>query len=132
MTNAIILFDGVCLLCDGVVRWIIAHDPRGVFRFATLESQTARRLLGEERDDAFFHETIVLIEGEMRLVRSDAVLGVARRLEMPWALLSAFACVPRPARDAAYRLIANNRYRWFGRRDHCEIASSEQRMRFWD
>jgi predicted DCC family thiol-disulfide oxidoreductase YuxK len=130
MSNPIILFDGACLLCDGAVRRIIAADPHGVFRFAPLESETARRLLGDRVEDERFRETIVLAEGEARFVRSDAALRILRRLRMPWPLFSAAAIVPRPARDAIYRLIARNRYRWFGRRDRCMIPTREQRERF--
>ena len=122
----IILFDGVCNLCSGAVQFILDRDPRGRFRFASLQSGAARRLLGGES----LPESIVLIEEGKTSRRSTAALRIARRLRFPWPLLYAFIVVPRPLRDFVYNWIARNRYRWFGRRETCLVPAPDLRNRF--
>jgi len=127
---AIVLFDGVCNLCNGAVNFIIDRDPAGYFRFAPLQSETAQEHLppGTSPRDAL--GTIVLIEDGHTYVRSTAALRIARRLTSPWPLLYVFVAVPRPLRDTVYRWIAANRYRWFGRRDRCRVPTPELDDRF--
>jgi len=132
--RALVLFDGVCHLCSRSVRFIIRRDRKGRFRFAPLQSETARRLIGEtgkgpvELTDP--PASIILLENGRIYTESDAVLRIARRLDGPWKLAAALGFVPKRLRDAFYRWIAANRYRWFGRSGSCMIPSPEIRERF--
>ena len=121
-----VLFDGVCNLCNGAVRFILARDPADRFRLASLQSEAARRLLGHEGPG----ETIVLLEAGKTYTKSTAALRIARGLRFPWPLLYAFAAVPRPLRDLVYDWVARHRYRWFGKRDACPWPTPEVRGRF--
>ena len=129
---SIVIFDGVCNLCNGFVRWIIRHDPEGRFRFAPLQSEAGRALLESHGLGAFARETVVLVRGARTFAMSDAALEIARGMGFPFALLYASIVVPRALRDAVYGLVARNRYRWFGRRDTCMMPSPELRPRFLD
>ena len=120
------LFDGVCNLCNGAVRFILARDPAARFQFASLQSEAARRLLGENAPE----ETIVLREGGKIYSQSTAALRIARELRFPWPLLYAFIVVPRPLRDAIYDWVARHRYQWFGKREVCMVPMPEVRGRF--
>lgn len=124
----IVLFDGVCNLCDAAVTFIIDRDADAVFRFAPLESEIGRRLTqhyGLERED-----TVVLVEDGRCSVRSEAALRIARRLDGAWPFLAVLLIVPAPLRDLVYRFIARHRYRWFGTRDACRVPTPDLRRRF--
>ncbi len=128
--HPVVLFDGVCNLCNASINFVIDRDARSVFRFAPLQSDVGRALVAEcglEGEDS-----IVLVEDGRCYVRSDAALRIARRLDGAWPMLSALRIVPRPLRDAAYRVIARNRYRWFGRQDACRLPTPDLRARFLD
>ena len=126
--EAIVLFDGVCNLCNGVVRWLIRHDRREALRFASLQSDVGLRLAA--RHGLAGVESIVVVEGERAFVRSDAVLRLTRHLARPWSLLGAARVLPRPLRDLGYRALARSRYRIFGRRDECMVPTPELQARF--
>ena len=128
--HAVVLFDGVCNLCNGSVRFIVARDPAARFRFAGLESEAARRLLGESLISGPLPDSVALIEHRRVYTRSTAALRIARRLRFPWPLLGALMVVPRPLRDLIYDLIARHRYPWFGKRDACMLPTPELRTRF--
>jgi predicted DCC family thiol-disulfide oxidoreductase YuxK len=132
MTDApVLLFDGVCNLCDAAVRFVIERDPPpATFRFAALQSETGRALLGRFGLPVDALDTVVLLDGERAFTRSSAGLRVLARLGLPWSLLAVLLVVPRPLRDAAYDWIARNRYRWFGRRETCLVPTPEVRSRF--
>jgi len=117
----IVLFDGVCNLCNAVVRFIARRDPHERFRFASLQSQAARALLDACPPPHGGGETLVLIENGRCHTRSGAALRIARRLSMPWPLLAVMLAVPAPLRDAAYTVVARHRYRWFGRTEVCPL-----------
>jgi predicted DCC family thiol-disulfide oxidoreductase YuxK len=127
---AVILFDGVCNLCDATVRFIAANDPRGNFRFAPLQSAAAVRLLARHGRAPGPPASIVTIDADGVLERSAAALRIARGLRAPWRWLAALAIIPVQLRDPMYGLIARNRYRWFGRRDVCRLPSPELAGRF--
>lgn len=132
-SQPIILFDGVCNLCNGAVRFIIKRDKAGYFRFGSLQGEVGRQLFDRHFPNAGSRlDSIVLIEDERAFTHSDAVLRIARRLGPGWALLSLLRIVPRPLRDFVYRRIANNRYRWFGKQDRCMIPSPELKSLFLD
>jgi predicted DCC family thiol-disulfide oxidoreductase YuxK len=125
-----VLFDGVCNLCHASVLFVIDRDPAGRFAFASLQSDTGRRLLAAHGRDAADLGTVVLVEDGRCFVRSTAALRIARRLSGAWPLLYLLIAVPRPIRDAVYAWVARNRYRWFGRSDACRIPSEDLASRF--
>jgi predicted DCC family thiol-disulfide oxidoreductase YuxK len=106
----VVLFDGGCAVCDGAVRFIIARDRDGRFRYAPHGSAIGRSL--RERHGVPDPDGVVLIEGDRPYLRSDAVLRIARRLGWPWCLLYALNLVPRRLRDSLYRWFARGRRRW--------------------
>jgi predicted DCC family thiol-disulfide oxidoreductase YuxK len=126
------MFDGVCNLCNAAVRFIAANDPAGRFAFLPLQSPRARALLGERADDPREPDSVVLFSNGRRFERSDAALHIALGLRAPWPLAFALILVPRALRDGAYRWIARNRYRWFGRKDACPLPPPGLRERFLD
>ena len=133
LTHPVILFDGVCNLCNATVDLVVRRDRRGRFRLAPLQSQLARDLLSARRQTDEVSESVVLVDPDGRTsFRSTAALRIAARLGFPWFLLYPLILVPRPLRDLGYDWVARNRYRWFGRRETCRIASPEERSRFLD
>ena len=130
MTNPIVLFDGVCNLCSTSVQFILQRDPAGKFRFASLQSDLAQRLLTERGLDPKALDSVVVVDGDRLYRESDAALRVARDLKGAWKALTVFRVIPRPVRDWAYRLIARNRYRWFGKKESCWLPTPELRGRF--
>lgn len=125
----VLLFDGDCVFCNGVVRFIVKRDPHGVFRFASLQSKTGQRLLArcDLPDET---DSVVLIEGERGYIKSEAALRVLLRLRGAWPLLYAFKAVPPRWRDALYDAFAARRYRWFGRQsDACALPDPKVRSR---
>ncbi len=128
--GAILLFDGVCNLCNGSVQWVIARDPHARFRFASLQSDAGRALLARHGLPADALDTVVLVDGDARYTKSDAAIEVARRLGGPYRLAAAAKLVPRPLRDAVYDWVARNRYARWGRSDACWVPTPELRDRF--
>lgn len=133
--KGVILFDGVCNLCNASVQWVIERDPKGRFHFGALQSQAARAALLDADpsvDVDGLPDSVLLVDSDGVHQRSTAALRVARGLGFPYSLLWAAVIVPRPVRDWAYRLIARNRYRWFGRKDSCMVPTPELAERFID
>ena len=131
----VILFDGVCNLCNSTVQWVIERDKEGRFDFATLQSDAARRELGrvmDEKEIDALPDSIVLLDSEGVHVRSAAALRILRGMRSPYALLRLAIVLPRPIRDAVYDFIARNRYGWFGRRNTCMTPTPELAARFLD
>ena len=127
--QAVVFFDGVCNLCNWFVDFVI-HRDRGRFLFAAFESATAGRLLGDGIPSGPPDDTVFLMENGRMYRNSTAVLRIARRLRFPWPALYALIAVPEPLRDRVYRLVARNRYRWFGRKHSCIAPAPELRARF--
>ncbi len=131
----VILFDGVCNLCNSTVQWVINRDKEGRFDFASLQSDVARRELGKVMDtkeiDAL-PDSIVLLDSDGVHVRSAAALRILRGLGSWFLLLRLGVVLPGPIRDAIYDMVARNRYRWFGRRDTCMIPTPDIAARFLD
>jgi len=130
-SKKIILFDGVCNLCNGAVQFIIKRDTREYFLFASLQSSYGQQQLIKHKFQQTL-STIILIEGEQALQKSDAILGIVKHLPGAWPLLSACKVLPRFIRDAAYDWVARNRYRFFGKKDACMIPTPELKARFID
>jgi predicted DCC family thiol-disulfide oxidoreductase YuxK len=126
----ILLFDGVCHFCAWSVRFVIAHDPRQVVRFASLQSETGHRLLSAYSLDPNQMDSVVLIEDGVAWRESDAGLRVCRHLRWPWRWFWPLRFIPRFLRDAAYRFLARHRYQWFGKLDTCMVPTPEMRSRF--
>jgi predicted DCC family thiol-disulfide oxidoreductase YuxK len=123
--HPIILFDGVCNLCNGLVQRIISRDKKNVFKFGHLQSEKVRQMLKRFEPKTSGLTTIVLLEGETVTVESDALLKIVRKLGGAWSLLYLFIIVPKFIRDAVYRFVSRHRYRIFGRRDSCMVPSPE-------
>jgi predicted DCC family thiol-disulfide oxidoreductase YuxK len=130
--GSIVLFDGVCNLCNGAVQFIIRRDRRRQFRFASLQSETGQERLRQMNLPTAAFSTFVLSEGGKVYTRSTAALRIARRLPGAWPLLYAFVLIPRPVRDWVYDLVARCRYRLFGRQDSCMMPTPELKGRFLD
>jgi predicted DCC family thiol-disulfide oxidoreductase YuxK len=130
-TGPVILFDGVCNLCNASVRFILKYEKSRRYRFAPLQGTFAsafrhRYALPEDAD------SVVLIEKDRIFTASTAALRIARHLKAPWNWVVIFKILPVSFRDAVYHWIARNRYRWFGKRETCEIPSPEIAHRFLD
>jgi len=130
--SPILLFDGVCNLCNASVQWVLKRDRKGIFKFAALQSETGQRLLQQFGFSQENFDTVVLVDGEKVFTRSDAPLEIARRLGGLWSLFFVFKIIPRFLRDAVYNWVARNRYRWFGRKEECMLPRPEWKNRFLD
>lgn len=128
--SAIVLFDGVCNLCNKSVQFIIRRDPKGYFKFAPMQSEVGKRLLEAHGLHFEAMDTFVLIEGSRCLTRSDAAIGIAKHLSDFWPILSVLGIIPRTMRDFAYAVVARNRYGWFGKKEICVVPSKETLERF--
>jgi predicted DCC family thiol-disulfide oxidoreductase YuxK len=129
-SGPVLLFDGVCNLCNGSVQWLIAHDPAARFRFASLQSDAGRALLERHGLPLDAMDTVVLMEGERHWLKSDAAIETARRLGGVYRLAVLLRVVPRALRDAVYDWVARNRYARWGKRDECWVPTPELRARF--
>jgi predicted DCC family thiol-disulfide oxidoreductase YuxK len=128
--HPIVLFDGVCNLCHGTVRFVLERDRAARFRFAPLQSEPGRALLARHGLSADALDTMVLVDAEGAHTRSDAALRIAAGLGAPWRWLAPLRRLPRALRDPLYELVARRRYRWFGRRDACPAPPPGFRERF--
>jgi len=129
----IILFDGVCNLCDGAVQFIIKHDKKDVFRYASLQSEIGRKLVDERGLNPEELDSIMLIDPGVAYYRkSSAALEISRELSGGYSLLKNFLFMPEGFRDSVYDFIANNRYKWFGKKEQCMIPSPELKAKFLD
>jgi len=140
----LLLFDGVCNLCNRSVQFIIRHDREARFKFAALQSPYAQKILpgllqqeanknnyrpGAENDNLF--SAIFILRGKI-YTRSTAVIKVMAQLGFPWNLMTVFYILPGILRDRLYAYIASHRYKWFGKKDHCMIPTPQLRQRFMD
>ena len=126
----IIIFDGICNLCNRFVNFVIKKDKKKQFYFTPLQSEIGIKYLKK------FHllesdiNSIIYVQGEQFWIKSSAVLHIVKSLKRPWSCLYFFIFLPRAIRDKTYDLIAKNRYRWFGKKDTCRIPTPEERKRF--
>ena len=129
----IVLFDGVCNLCDDAVQRIIKHDKKDIFRFASLQSDFGKELVAERGLDPEELDSIILIDpGVAYYKKSTAALEISRDLSGGYSLLKNFLFIPESLRDGVYDFIANNRYKWFGKKDQCMIPTPELKAKFLD
>ncbi len=128
--NSIILFDGVCNLCNNAVQFVIKHDTLKKFMFTSLQSQTGQGLLQQYNLPQQGFNSFVLIQNEKVFFKSTAALNVAKQLNGPVKLLYGFIIVPAFIRNAVYNFIAKNRYKWFGKKDSCITPTPALQSRF--
>ncbi|WP_182502791.1 thiol-disulfide oxidoreductase DCC family protein [Peribacillus huizhouensis] len=129
--KGIVLFDGECNFCDKSVQFIIKRDPKGYYNFASLQSNIGQELLKKYKLYSNL-ESFFLIEHDKAYEKSTAALRITKNLSGYWKLLYPLILVPVPFRNWLYRIIAKNRYKWFGKKDQCVIPSPEIRKRFID
>lgn len=129
---AIILYDGVCHLCQGFVGFIIKRDPKKRFRFGFIQSAASQEKLRAFPTVPGGLNSVILLEGGRVFTKSSAALRIARRLEGGWPIFYVFILVPPFLRDAVYDFIARHRYRWFGRSPQCQVPAPEIGDRFLD
>lgn len=128
--EAIILFDGICNLCNSSVQFVLKHDTKKQFLFASLQSDASRKLLLQFNYENAKMDTIVLIEKNKVYDKSTAALRIARKLNPLWNWLYVLIIIPKSIRDFFYDIIAKNRYGWFGKRNSCLMYMTEYKNRF--
>ncbi len=130
--TALVLFDGLCNLCDSLVEFLLRHDRKNRLRFATLQSEAAKRQMQRHQATPGRPDSLIVIESERVYQKSSAVLRIVRHLPAPWPLLSMLEIVPQKLRDWIYDWIAKHRYRWFGRRASCRRPPQNFQKKFID
>ena len=130
LTHSIILFDGVCNLCNGAVNFVIKRDPGNVFKFAPLQEKQGALLLKTHAIDIQKLDSIVLIENGNVYTKSSAALRIARKMSNLWPLFFVLLIIPSFIRDGVYDFIAKNRYKWFGKKEQCMIPTPGLREKF--
>ncbi len=128
--HKIILFDGVCNLCNGSVNFFITRDKKDIFRFAPLQSDIGIKLQKKLSIDHNNIESFILIDGSRYYKKSTAALKVAVLLGFPYYLLYPLLFIPPFIRNAVYDIIAKYRYKWFGKKETCRVPTPEERARF--
>ena len=130
LEEPIVVFDGVCNLCEDSVAFIIARDPEAKFKFVSAQSPIGKEIQERYGIDAIEDETVILIKNGKVFTHSDASLEISKDLTGPWRLLRYAKAVPRPIRNRVYSIIAKNRYKWFGKKNECMLPSPEIKARF--
>ena len=130
LIGAVVLFDGVCTLCNRTVDFIVRHDRAGRFRYGSLQSSTGRTLVEKFNLPADSLESIVLIDQGRVYTKSEAALFIARNLDNPWRFLALLQVVPRSVRNRVYDWVARHRYGWFGKQDTCRIPTDAEKQLF--
>ncbi|KDE89174.1 thiol-disulfide oxidoreductase DCC family protein [Stenotrophomonas maltophilia] len=130
--SAVIVFDGVCALCNRWVRFLLRFDRNGRYRFAAMQGQQGSAMLRAHGLDPQDPMSFLLLDAQGTWTDTDAILRVLAGLGGGWRLSGVLKVLPRGLRDAAYRALARNRYRWFGRNDTCHLPAPEQAARFLD
>ena len=130
MNSNLILFDGVCNFCNFWVNFIIDHDDKRYFKFASLQSDIAQRILIQKKIDTLQTDSVILVMNEKVFFKSSAALLIAKNLNGFWKMLNIFSLIPSPLRDWIYDFVAKNRYKWFGKRETCRVPSKDEKARF--
>ena len=127
--RAVIVFDAQCVLCSANAQLILRRDRKRIFHLASMQSEAGSALMQANGLNPADPETLIVVAGDRVLRNSDAVLYIYRRLGWPWRAAGAARIVPKILRDGAYRWIARNRYRWFGKREQCWVPNAADRHR---
>ncbi len=130
--NPIVLFDGVCNLCSSSVQFIIKHDKKKQFRFASLQSPFGQKIMQQFGLPVNELNSFILLENDKIYIKSTGALRVAGKLNALWPILYGFIIVPKFIRDAVYNYIAKHRYKWFGKKGGCWLPASELQKLFLD
>ena len=128
--HSIILFDGVCNLCNNSINFVIRHDPKDYFRFCALQTTTGQLLLKKYNIDPKETDSIILIENESAYTKATAALKIAKKLDKAWPLLYGFIITPAFIRNIVYDFIARNRYKWYGKKEHCMVPTPKLKAKF--
>ncbi len=129
-SKSIILFDGVCNLCNASVNFVIKHDKKAQFLFASFQSDVAKEIMLHFNLKNLNEDTVILVEGYKICDKSTAALKITKRLDGGFKVFYAFIIIPKFLRDWIYSFIAKNRYDWFGKRESCMIPSAKLKNRF--
>lgn len=130
MSEKIILFDGVCNLCNSSVNFIIDHDRDNLFKFASLQSDAGQKLLKKFELNTNEFNSIIFVDNGKYFNESSAVLRIVKNFPGLWKALYAFIIVPPFIRDFIYNIIADNRYKWFGKKESCRIPTPDLKSKF--
>ncbi|MFB1022395.1 MAG: thiol-disulfide oxidoreductase DCC family protein [Vicingaceae bacterium] len=128
----IVFFDGVCNLCNGSVNFLIKQDKKGVLKFASLQSDYAKKMIPKDVLNRENLDTIIFYNDGKFYDRSSAVLKICKALGGKYYVFLVGYLIPRFIRDGLYRFIANNRYKWFGKKEQCRIPTADLKERFLD
>lgn len=129
MNNPIILFDGVCNLCNAAVGFILKRDKHKQFRFVSLQSETGLYIIKKFKI-APETDSVILIQNRLVYIESDAAIKIAQQLTPFWKLLVVFKVIPKKIRNKLYRWVAKNRYKWFGKKQSCRVPKPEEKIFF--
>lgn len=130
LSGHILLFDGVCNLCNRGVRFVLIYDHERKIKFAALQSTSGQNILNQQDTEIKDIDTVVYIRNEKVFLRSDAVLNLLKDMGGMWKIFFVFIIIPRFIRDYLYNVIAGSRYRIFGKLDNCSVPDAETRDRF--
>jgi len=128
----VILFDGVCNLCNGFVQFVLKHDKNKVFQFASLQSNYGKELSSHFNLSSDNLKTVIVFDGKNILMQSDASIKIISSLGSKWKLILIFKIVPRFIRNGIYNVLAKNRYTLFGKKDQCMVPAENLKRRFLD
>ena len=126
----VLVFDGVCNLCNSSVNWLIDHDTNNKFHYASLQSQFGKDTAAKFQLKGDYMNTMLLLEDNKIYLRSEAVLRIFKHLGGAYTLLYFFIIIPSFIRNFVYRIVANNRYSWFGKQDACRVPTAELKEKF--
>lgn len=130
--SKIVLFDGVCNLCNGSVQKIIENDSKNQFKFASLQSDFGQIFLAEHKLDNQNFKSLVLIDGNKYFTQSDAALRIGKELKGIYKISTILLWIPKFIRNSVYNIIAKNRYKWFGKQDSCWLPTEDLKEKFID
>jgi predicted DCC family thiol-disulfide oxidoreductase YuxK len=132
MKHPVVLFDGVCNLCNGAVQFLITNDRRERLRFASLQSEIGQKILSNHGLPTDQFDSFIYVSENKCYQKSDAVLAICKELGSVFKCLTFFYVIPKPIRNLVYDWIATHRYKWFGKQTHCMIPTPELKRRFLD
>lgn len=131
-SKKIILFDGVCNLCNSAVQKIIENDEKNIFMFASLQSEFGQKFLEKNHLDKEEFKSMILVDADKFYTKSDAALRIGKELKGIYRLSELLLVFPKFIRNSIYDLISDNRYKWFGKRESCWLPTPELREKFLD
>lgn len=131
-SQPILLFDGVCNLCNGFVQTIIKNDKNNIFRFSSLQSGTGQRVVAYINRRQPVPDSLILLYRDKYYTQSDAAIKTAELLGNKWHIMRLGYFFPKAIRNSIYKLVARNRYKWFGKKEHCMVPTEDLQSRFLD